>query len=99
MLDELEVRKRVRSLDMMIRALSQEILRQAWFSRRGEADRELLKEMEEALGQLRWARGFGKMVLTAIGSNGQRPESLGDAGPATPLAHLVSPQAQIAQRR
>ncbi len=68
MLNKIDLRKQVSSLDVMIRALSDELLREPKKDSGNDAQKKLLAEMEEALRELRQARGIRKVLLTALES-------------------------------
>jgi hypothetical protein len=59
-----DLRKQVDSLDMMIKALSDELHHQPRRAH-SRSQRKLLTEMEEALRELRTERGMCKVLLTA----------------------------------
>ena len=58
--------KEVGDLDMLISAVSNEIVEQQSSNDRSQSARELLKEMQEALDELRLARGVRLMLLNAF---------------------------------
>jgi hypothetical protein len=66
MLNKVDLRKQVTSLDAMIRVLSDELMRQPKKDSASDAQKKLLAEMEEALCELRQARGIRKVLLTAL---------------------------------
>lgn len=66
MLNKSVLKKELGSLDMLISALSDELVRQPEARSQSGPAKILLKEMEEALCELRQARGIRKMLLTAI---------------------------------
>jgi hypothetical protein len=66
MLNKLELQREVSSLDVLIKVLSSEIVREPGYGTPCESPSALMKEMEEALYQLRQARGFRKILLTAL---------------------------------
>ena len=68
MMNEFDLRKEVRSLDMLIGALSFDLAQQRDADKQPESADRLLMEMEEALCELRRSRGLRKILLTAIES-------------------------------
>jgi len=68
MMNEFDLRKEVRSLDMLIGALSFDLAQQRDADKQPESADGLLMEMEEALRELRRSRGFRKILLSAIES-------------------------------
>ena len=67
MLNKYDLMKEVGSLDMLISAVSYDLAEQ----QKGSASpSELLTEMEEALCELRKARGFRKVLLTVLDNRG-----------------------------
>ncbi|HKP86734.1 MAG TPA: hypothetical protein VJZ26_11590 [Blastocatellia bacterium] len=60
--------KEVYDLDMLISAVSSEIAEQQSSNDRSESGDELLKEMREAVSELRLARGVRLMLLNAFES-------------------------------
>lgn len=68
MLNKVNLQKQVSSLDVMIRALSDELMREPKKDSGNDAQKKLLAEMEEALRELRQARGIRKVLLTALES-------------------------------
>lgn len=67
-MNEFDLRKEVRSLDMLIGALSFDLTQQRNSGKQPESADRLLMEMEEALCELRRSRGLKKILLTAIES-------------------------------
>ena len=65
-MNEFDLRKEVRSLDMLIGALSFDLAQQREADQQPESTDSLLMEMEEALRELRRSRGLRKILLTAI---------------------------------
>ncbi len=68
MLKKIDLRNQVSSLDVMIRVLSDELMREPRKDSTSDAQKKLLAEMEEALLELRQARGIRKVLLTALES-------------------------------
>ena len=68
MLNKENLTKEVCDLDMLIGAVSREIAVQKLSNVLGEPADELLKEMQEALRELRLARGVRLMMLNAFES-------------------------------
>ncbi|MEW6210339.1 MAG: hypothetical protein AB1631_18375 [Acidobacteriota bacterium] len=68
MLKKVDLRNQVNSLDVMIRVLSDELTREPKKDSTSDAQKKLLAEMEEALRELRQARGIRKVLLTALES-------------------------------
>jgi hypothetical protein len=66
MLTKWDLQREVGSLEMLISALSNDLVREKSGSAQGTAETTLLKEMEEALCELRQARGLTKVLLVAI---------------------------------
>jgi hypothetical protein len=66
MLNRFDLQREVNSLDMLISALSSEIIREPDYNTARESPSVLLREMEEALLRLRQARGLRKILLTAL---------------------------------
>jgi hypothetical protein len=66
MLNRLDLQRDVRSLDMLISAISSEIMREPDYITPCESQGMLLREMEEALYKLRQARGLRKILLAAL---------------------------------
>ena len=66
MQNRLDLRKELGSLDLLIDALSCELVNQPQSNMLGDASDLLLKEMEEALCRLRQERGLCKVLLTAL---------------------------------
>ncbi|HVG20996.1 MAG TPA: hypothetical protein VNI02_18245 [Blastocatellia bacterium] len=66
MLNKLDLQREVNSLDVLISVLSSEIVREPEYGTSEESPNGLLREMEEALYQLRQARGLRKILLTAL---------------------------------
>jgi hypothetical protein len=66
MLNKENLTKEISDLDMLIGAVSNEIAVQKLSSVLGEPAGELLKEMQEALSELRLARGVRLMLLNAF---------------------------------
>jgi len=66
MLNKSDLQKQVCSLDLLIRVISFEMVKEPDYHRQGETQSTLIKEMEEALCQLRQARGLRKILLTAL---------------------------------
>jgi hypothetical protein len=73
MMNKSELKKELGSLDMLISALSDELVRQPEMKSQSGAANLLVREMEEALCELRQARGLKRMLLTAIES---RPDAV-----------------------
>jgi hypothetical protein len=73
MLNKTELKKELGSLDMLISALSAELVRQPDMKSQSDIADTLVREMEEALWELRQARGLKRMLLTAIES---RPDAV-----------------------
>lgn len=73
MLNKTDLKKELGSLDMLISALSDELVRQPEMKAQSDIANTLLREMEEALCELRQARGLKRMLLTAIES---RPDTV-----------------------
>ena len=67
MLNKVDLRNQVTSLDAMIRVLSDELMRQPKKDSISDKQKKLLAEMEEALRELRQARGI-RNLLTALES-------------------------------
>jgi hypothetical protein len=67
MLNKVDLRNQVTSLDAMIRVLSDELMRQPKKDYVSDKQKKLLAEMEEALRELRQARGI-RNLLTALES-------------------------------
>ena len=67
MLNKVDLRNQVTSLDAMIRVLSDELMRQPKKDSISYKQKKLLAEMEEALRELRQARGI-RNLLTALES-------------------------------
>jgi hydrogenase maturation factor HypF (carbamoyltransferase family) len=68
MLKKVDLRNQVSSLDAMIRVLSDELTHEPKKDSASDAHKKLLVEMEEALRELRQARGIRKVLLTALES-------------------------------
>lgn len=68
MLNKVDLRKQVSSLDVMIRVLSDELMHEPKKDSGSDSQKKLLAEMEEALCELRQARGIRKVLLTALES-------------------------------
>ena len=66
MLNKFELQREVSTLDVLIKVLSYEIVREPEYGTGCESPSALMKEMEEALYQLRQERGFRKILLTAL---------------------------------
>lgn len=66
MLNKFDLQREVSSLDILISVLSAEIVIEPEYSAPNESQSALLKEMEEALYQLRQARALRKILLTAL---------------------------------
>jgi hypothetical protein len=66
MLNKSDLQREVSSLDILISVLSSEIVREPGYGTPRESSSLLMKEMEEALYQLRQARGLRKVLLTAL---------------------------------
>lgn len=65
MINKIDLKKEVGSLDMLISVLSDELNREPLTGSADESGR-LLEEMKEALDQLRQARGLRKMWVVAL---------------------------------
>jgi hypothetical protein len=59
-----DLRKQVSSLDMIIKALSDELVHQP--ARHSRSQKKVLEEMEEALRELRHERGIRRVLLSAL---------------------------------
>ncbi|HEX8088251.1 MAG TPA: hypothetical protein VF762_05325 [Blastocatellia bacterium] len=66
MLNKFDLQREVSSLDVLISVLSSEIVREPRYCTPSGSPNELLREMEEALYELRQARGIRKILLTAL---------------------------------
>jgi len=66
MLNKSDLQREVCSLDLLIRVVSFEMVQEPEYDARGEHQSALIKEMEEALCQLRQARGLRKILLIAL---------------------------------
>jgi hypothetical protein len=66
MLNKFDLQRDVSSLDILISLLSSEIVHEPGYGAPRESSSVLMKEMEEALYQLRQARGLRKIMLTAL---------------------------------
>jgi hypothetical protein len=66
MLNKFDLQRQVGSLDVLIRVISSEIVLNPEQSAESESPSILVKEMQEALYQLRQARGLRKILLSAL---------------------------------
>jgi len=66
MLNKFDLQRQVGSLDLLISAISSEMVLHAEHGAESESPNDLIKEMQEALYQLRQARGLRKILLTAL---------------------------------
>ena len=76
-----DLQREVGSLDMLISALSNDLIKErdekgSLNHTPGQADTILLKEMEEALCELRQARGMTKVLLVAMASKAHHAGSV-----------------------
>ncbi|HWP45261.1 MAG TPA: hypothetical protein VNO14_18610 [Blastocatellia bacterium] len=85
MLKRIDLKKEVGSLDMLIRALSAELVKESCPDPRDESSARLIAEMREALERLRQARSLRKMWLTALECH-SASESRNDIGNGRPAA-------------
>lgn len=80
MVNKVDLRKEVGSLDMLIAALADELDREPRHGAHDAASARLYAEMQEALGQLRQERGLRRMWLIALeGSDVVETESRRDS--------------------
>jgi hypothetical protein len=66
MLNKSDLQRQVGSLDLLISAISSEMVLHPEQSAESESAGDLMKEMQEALDQLRQARGLRIILLTAL---------------------------------
>jgi len=69
---ELQLRKELGTLDMMIAALAADLARQHGRGEQGGPESQLVKQMCEALEELRRRRGQTKFLLVALERNRRR---------------------------
>jgi hypothetical protein len=62
MLNKWDIQKEVKSLDKLINELSIELVEEKQRSAKSSSQNELVKEMEEALNELRQARGLNHLM-------------------------------------
>lgn len=75
MLNKWDLQKEAGSLEMLITAISNDLVREKNDESRRKSESVLLKEMEEALLELRQARGMTKFLLHALA--GKKREASG----------------------
>jgi hypothetical protein len=66
MLNKSDLEREVGSLELLISVISSEMVQEPDYNTEAQSRSVLIKEMEEALYQLRQARGLRKMLLTAL---------------------------------
>lgn len=75
MINKWDLQREVGSLEMLISALSNDLVKEKSGSAPSTAETVLLKEMEEALCELRQTRGLKKVLLVAMTAAAARPAS------------------------
>ena len=87
MLNKFDLQREVCSLDLMIRAVSFEMMQEPEYNAEGGNQSPLIKEMEEALCQLRQERGRRKILLIALENEfGKTPAKKQAAGTISRIA-------------